>query len=238
MDASTFVRSLFALRHYFPAIADAGARGAPFAELETLGLEAEHAMNRATGGVNTHRGAIFTLGLLCAAAGSLAGEGAPRQTGPLRERLRAQWGQALRDRQRHSQAAASHGRRAARRHDLRGASEEAAEGFPVLFETTWPALRAATQAGLDAPGARLQALMQTIAVLDDTNLAHRGGMTGLRWAQQQARAFLAAASVSPHQGRAYAWAMHRSFVARGLSPGGSADHLAAACWLQRWCCGA
>src|SRR6478736_3489767 len=68
MDAGTFLRSIFALRHYFKAIASAGAAGSPFPILQHLGIEAEQRMLRATGGVNTHRGGIFCMGLLAAAA--------------------------------------------------------------------------------------------------------------------------------------------------------------------------
>ncbi len=69
MTALTFVRSISALRPYFHEIAILGAGDAPFTELlERLGIAAERRMLLATGGVNTHRGSIFTLGLLCAAA--------------------------------------------------------------------------------------------------------------------------------------------------------------------------
>ena len=71
MDASTFMRSLFALRHYFRRICLAGMRNAPFVQLKQLGIAAEAAMLKATHGINTHRGAIFSLGLLCAAAGRM-----------------------------------------------------------------------------------------------------------------------------------------------------------------------
>jgi len=70
MDAYTFMRSLFALRRYFVRIAALGVQGAPFHELQQCGINAESRMMAATGGVNTHRGAIFMLGLLCAAAGA------------------------------------------------------------------------------------------------------------------------------------------------------------------------
>jgi triphosphoribosyl-dephospho-CoA synthase len=69
MDVRTFMRSLHSLRRYFPAIARCGVDLPAFADLQKLGIAAEAAMLRATGGVNTHRGAIFNLGLLCAAAG-------------------------------------------------------------------------------------------------------------------------------------------------------------------------
>lgn len=64
MDAGTFLRSLFALRHYFTAVAYLGATGADFDALRRCGIAAEIAMLRATAGVNTHRGAVFSLGLL------------------------------------------------------------------------------------------------------------------------------------------------------------------------------
>src|SRR5436190_3340729 len=95
MDASTFVRSLFALRGHFRAMAAAGACAAPFSELRDLGLRAEAAMLFATGGVNTHRGAIFALGLLGAAAASTSVRGEKLTDGSLRSTLTNTWGAAL-----------------------------------------------------------------------------------------------------------------------------------------------
>ncbi|WP_241015220.1 triphosphoribosyl-dephospho-CoA synthase, partial [Burkholderia sp. Ac-20379] len=69
MDAATFARSAAAIRPFLAELAQAGAARAEMAALRRIGLRAEHAMLAATGGVNTHRGAIFGLGLLCAAAG-------------------------------------------------------------------------------------------------------------------------------------------------------------------------
>src|SRR6185369_8804633 len=77
MDFRTFLRSLHALRGYFPAITACGRQGPDFAPLQALGIAAETAMLAATGGINTHRGAIFNLGLLCAATGHLLAAGLP-----------------------------------------------------------------------------------------------------------------------------------------------------------------
>jgi len=231
MNAQTFMRSLFALRHAFAQMAALGAQGscgASFSALQRAGMAAEVQMLRATAGVNTHRGAIFTLGLLCASAGALAAAGQPLHSAALRHTIMACWGPALRERD--AQARDTHGSQVARTLGLRGANAEAASGFPVLFEVTIPALRAALRSGAGDQQARLQAFFHTMAVLDDTNLAHRGGLQGLRDAQAAARAWLAAGCTVEH-----AQALHREFVARRLSPGGSADLLAAACWALRVC---
>lgn len=228
MDARCFMRSLFALRHYFVRIAMLGATGAPFDQLQAAGIQAEARMLRATGGVNTHRGAVFTLGLLCAAAG--LGQGR-FDAGGLRMALLDRWGEALRARQ-HGNAT-SNGQRAAQRFGLRSVGEEAALGFPVLFEHAVPALAQARAWGLDDRHARLQALFEIMQRLDDTNLVHRGGLAGLRFAQSQAREFLSAGGADRPDALAHAQRIHRAFVARRLSPGGAADVLAAAGLVER-----
>ena len=231
MDASTFLRSLFALRHYFVRVAAQGAHSAAFAPLESLGIAAESRMLRATGGVNTHRGAIFTLGLLCAAAGAAHGRGLACSAANLRSTLLARWGGALAARA--SRASDSHGSRAARAHGLRSAGDEAARGLPTLFDHVLPALRAARRAGADDRGARLHVLFTAIAELADTNLVHRGGLPGLRFAQDRAREFLAEGGGLTADAPARAGRVHALFVERRLSPGGAADLLAAACWIER-----
>lgn len=229
MDAHTFMRSLFALRGYFVRIAELGAAGAPFEALEQAGITAEARMLAATGGINTHRGAIFMLGLLCASAGALAAQGERPTAEGVRAALDRHWGDALA--RRATRASALPGGIAARRLGLRGASAEAALGFPTLFDTAVPAWRAAVARGLSRQAAQLDTLFAVIATLDDSNLAHRGGLAGLRFAQAAARGFLAAGGAA--QGLPAAEAVGAEFVRRNLSPGGSADTLAATCWLAR-----
>ena len=232
MDAYTFMRSLFSLRHYFGQIAEAGFNGADFAVLERLGIEAEARMLAATGGVNTHRGAIFMLGLLCASAGAVTREhGFVAHANQLRDALRNNWGDALA--QRSERVSTLPGGIAARRHGLRSASQEAALAFPVLFETAVPALASAHARGLTRQQSRLDTLFHIMAVLDDSNLAHRGGLTGLRYAQRCARRFLDEGGAAGPEGLRKAQSIASEFVTRRLSPGGAADMLSAASWITR-----
>ncbi|WP_043176724.1 triphosphoribosyl-dephospho-CoA synthase, partial [Burkholderia ambifaria] len=92
MDAAMFARSAAVLRPYFAELAEAGARDADMAVLRKIGLRAEHAMLAATGGVNTHRGAIFGLGLLCAAAGRRTVPGTAARAMTLGAFVARRWG--------------------------------------------------------------------------------------------------------------------------------------------------
>jgi triphosphoribosyl-dephospho-CoA synthase len=223
MDARTFSRSASALRPYFAELADAGARDEDMQVLRTIGLRAERAMLEATGGVNTHRGAIFGLGLLCAAAGLRANIRVDPATS-LGVLVAHRWG---RDIISGPVTADSHGEQAGRRYGAGGARWEAAKGFPCVYQTGIPALRLACRLRPDdAEAARVQACFALIAVLGDTNLLHRAGAEGLRFAQCSAQAFIDNGGVGQMNWRGAAEAVHLAFVARGLSPGGAADLLA------------
>lgn len=224
MDASTFARSAAALRPYFAELADAGARDAEMSVLRKIGLRAEHAMLAATGGVNTHRGAIFGVGLLCAAAGRRSVPGAVAPDVTLGAWVARRWGADILAGPRLPD---SHGECVRRRYGVGGARREAADGFPAVYRIGLPALRRAAR---DVPGdpeaARVDACFALIAMLDDTNLLHRGGQAGLDFAQAAARAFMARGGVRANGWRERAASVHRGFVARRLSPGCAADLLA------------
>ena len=232
MDAGTFVRSLFSLRRYFFDIAVAGMEGAAFARLRDLGIAAEARMLRATGGVNTHRGAVFALGLLAAAAGSLHAQGRWPHDEAWRGELVRRWGRDLRLAE--APAEISHGMQAAARYRAGGARAQALAGFPAVFETGLPALRSALQAGATAQAARLHAFFHLLASLEDTNLLYRGGPEGLAWMRESAAGFVADGGVLAAGWRARAGRLHWECYTRRLSPGGSADMLAATCLVHAW----
>jgi triphosphoribosyl-dephospho-CoA synthase len=235
MTATTFMRSMFALRHYFVRITLAGMHGAPFSKLAALGVEAERRMLHATGGINTHRGAIFGLGLLCAALGACHASGAARKSAitavDIRAALVARWGAALAAHARPG-AADTHGTQVTERYRVGGARQEAALGMPAVFDLALPALRRARDAGRGPRRARIDALFALMAHISDTNVYHRGGKEGALVLKRHALAFVDAGGTAAPDWEARAERCHRIFVAHRLSPGGAADLLAAACLVE------
>jgi triphosphoribosyl-dephospho-CoA synthase len=221
MDARMLHASADLLKPYFVELAAAGAQGAEMGRLRVIGIEAERAMLAATGGVNTYRGAIFGLGLLVAAAGFRSVWRGKRTLGGIVSRL---WGDAILA---GPLALRSHGADAARRYGAGGARRQAADGFPTLYETGLLALASGEcLSNGDAEAARVQCCFALIAALDDTNLLHRGGPQGLDFARRSAAEFIARGGVGRVDWRTEARAVHEAFIARNLSPGGSADLLA------------
>ena len=234
MTAATFMRSIFALRRYFGEIAAAGSTDADFAQLMQLGMTAEQRMLRATAGINTHRGAIFFLGLLCAAAGYVITEnpaGAAITPAALRAAIGHRWGAAL-SRHCSQRSPTAHGTRASILHGIGGARAQAAAGMPAVFEIALPALQHTLAAGRSLHCARTDAFFSLLARLDDSNVYHRGGAAGGVLVRDLGQRFISqGGTASPHW-HATAVAGHRLLVARRLSPGGSADLLAATCLVH------
>ena len=226
MNAELLRKSARVLEPFFADLAAAGAGGAAMDRLRVIGIAAEDVMRTATGGVNTHRGAIFGLGLLAAAAGLRQRYGIAMTLGTIVANC---WGDGI--------ATSpidlhSHGSQVARRYKIGGARAEAALGFPSIYDIALPALAHGRNLAQDEQAARVQACMALIAQVEDSNLLYRGGPAGLAFAQRQAAAFLAAGGVGATDWRSGAAAIHDAFVVRRLSPGGCADLLAMALFVE------
>lgn len=208
MDVPLFERSAHALRPCFEEFVRLGIQGASPAALQQAGVRAEQAMFAATGGVNTHKGAIYSGALLLHAAGRLlSGE----EEGDLCE-LAAQTAAAI------PAPTGTHG--AAVRAQCGGIRTEAVSGYP----TAQAVLRQLRQSG------PLDALLLSVSRLDDSTLWHRGGAEGAQLVRSRAADILAAPA-SEREARTRRLDME--LIERNLSPGGSADLLAIAFFLEK-----
>lgn len=230
MNYASFVNSIAALRGYFADIAQAGLQAATYPELQKIALAAESRMLAATHGANTHRGAIFNLGLL-AAASAYQSTRPELQTQTCGMTVAKLWGPNILAAR--SQSAGSHGQIVYQQFAVGGAREQAAAGFPAVYDMALPALRRLLAAGVDQEQALIGTLMVLMAELIDTNLLWRGGEAGLIDVQRAARQFNRDGGVEHAQWRARLLSLHTSMVARNLSPGGSADLLAATWFVYK-----
>ena len=224
MDAEAFLASIAAIEPFIADLARAGACGADWPQLQEIGLLAEQAMMKATGGRNTHRGAIFSLGLLAAAAGHRAETASSDSLGSI---VRDRWadGILLPD----DLPGGSDGINMGHRHGVGGARREAKEGFPSVYHIGLPALR---KAGPHHSEACIQIFFELLAQCEDTTLLKRGGRDGWLFACSEANRFLAAGGVFTSGWETTAEEIHCAFVARNLTAGGVADLLAATLFVH------
>jgi triphosphoribosyl-dephospho-CoA synthase len=193
--------------------------------LAMIGRDGERAMFEATCGVNTHKGAIWALGLLVAGAVMC----------PFASDLRAIAGHAgriARHPDRPMPTAATNGSRAGQRYGVSGARGEAQNGFPHVVEIGLPALREARSRGVAETFARLDALLAIMAELDDTCLLHRGGDLALDTAKQGAAAVLRLGGTTTALGMAALHRLDGELLSLNASPGGAGDLLAATLFLD------
>ncbi|MFA7343529.1 MAG: triphosphoribosyl-dephospho-CoA synthase MdcB [Terrimicrobiaceae bacterium] len=231
MDYALLRTSAICLRGPFRELARAGADGASFSSgLVPIGLQAERLMMEATRGINTHRGAIFSLGLLVAAAASVQEK--PVCAEGIREAILSQWGPGLRAHAEDGVNAPGHGSAVRRTTGAGGAREEAAMGFPSIFESALPSFTRLRDAGVPFREAGIETLFLLIASVPDTNVIHRGGEEGGTFARKCARAFLQSGGIRNPGWLELALQTHREFIARNLSPGGAADLLAGTIFLH------
>ncbi|MFD7921412.1 triphosphoribosyl-dephospho-CoA synthase [Streptomyces sp. NPDC059740] len=196
-------------------------------ELAALGRAAEARMMVTTGGVNTHRGAIWALGLLVAGAALPPGRPSAREVAARAAAIARHPDTAC-----PADAARTHGAAVHADYGVHGARGQARAAFPHVTDVALPALRAARSAGATTATARLDALLALMARLDDTCVLHRGGPAGLATVQQGARRVLAAGGAATPSGRTALAALDEQLRTERLSPGGCADLLAATLLLD------
>ncbi|MGY2165247.1 triphosphoribosyl-dephospho-CoA synthase [Pseudomonas tolaasii] len=199
-----------------------GEVGLPLREaLGRIGREGEEAMLATTQGVNTHRGAIWALGLLTAAAAL-----APRAVTLTAAKLAL-----LNDR--YAPQPMSHGAQVAQRYGARGAREEAQLGFPSVVQRGLPQLCKSRLQNSGEQNARLDALLAIMTELADTCVLYRAGPEGISAMQLGAQAVLDAGGSATLAGRRQLHELDQQLLALNASPGGAADLLAACLFIDR-----
>ena len=228
MGMKHFFASANALRSYLCKFAESGYlnRDLPpeeaFQKLRPLGIEAEQAMLKATHGVNTHKGAIFSLGLLCAAAGRL--DPFEWSDKALLKQCAAMCRDVLSDFDGLTQEnARTEGERLFIQYGITGVRGQAKEGFPAVMDVGLPVFRKGLAEGLSVNDAGCATLLHLIATTDDTNLIRRSDRQTQLDIRRQIASLLAD---TPYPATDVIEQLDQQFIEKNLSPGGSADLLA------------
>ena len=233
MDIYTLLTSASCLWPYFCACVHIGRESAArpaqetFAALRFPGKLAEGGMLAATKGVNTHKGAIFSMGLACAALGRLDRARWAEPEAVLRQIAAMTVGVERELAAPHDAANETAGQRFYRLRGVTGVRGQAAAGFPTVLAYGLPVLETGLAEGRSKDEAGAAALLAILARTEDTNMLSRGGVETAQAKREQLLALLAE---SPYPDRACLEALDREYMAGRLSPGGSAD-LLALCWL-------
>ena len=238
MDFFTFMASSAALGPFFFDCARQGAQfegedpAALFSLLRNPGKAAERSMFRATGGVNTHKGLIFSLGIISAAAAYCQRDDPARQSQQVEHVCNTvsamTRGICARELgQTESGRKPTYGEQLYREYGMKGVRGEAESGFATVRTHTLPVLNGLLSYGkYSLNDSLVQTLLHLIAVNDDTNIAARGGPGALRYAKEYAAQVLAVGGALTPHGMEAVHQMDRDFIERNISPGGSADLLA------------
>ena len=239
MDHALMQRSIQALHPYFVRLAQLGFTDKQpcHDEIVNIGIEAEREMFKVTGGVNTHKGALFSIGL---AAVALAGESFCRITQAEECGTMAYNDVNSKQIQSLSNSIASlarlfpdtngtHGSKAKANNILKGALDNAREGYTQLFKAWLPFYIDRIAEGDNY--ALHKTLLRIMCDLDDTNIVYRTSMETMQEVKTEARQMLDA-SRNIVNFEAALQAMNTDYIHRNISPGGSADMLSLVVFLS------
>lgn len=232
MDHALMSRSIRAIHPYFVRLALLGfAADMPsHDDIVKTGIEAERAMFEATNGVNTYKGALFSMGLAVVAAAGKAWQGCSITPQTLSAAI-SKLAFAFPD------TKGTHGSKAkqtaaSETATFKGALDNAREGYPMLFNDWLPFYANLSKNG--EPHALHLTLLRIMCDLDDTNIVYRTSLAMMKQVKEESRSVLSRWSEATH-GTPQADGdtnldtilgdMNRSFVQRNISPGGSADML-------------
>lgn len=208
MDYALMSKSISALRPYLTRLAVESAKDIDPAKIKEIGIEAEKAMLKATGGVNTHKGALFCIGLSVAAASCLACSTGAVEAYSFKELVSRAASEI-------PSARGTHGAEAKRSFKAVGALENARAAYPELFADWLP-----YYLSLEGDPFRChKTLLHIMTTVDDTNILHRRGAEGLAHAEAEAARLLEDFSESGLS------SLNKDFIRENISPGGSADML-------------
>ncbi|MBQ6278971.1 MAG: [Muribaculaceae bacterium] len=218
MDYAIMLKSINALRSYFAQLAVISFSDClpEASQLQNMGIDAEKKMLAATGGINTHRGALFSMGLAVVAACHILATGCSSN-------FLDQWCKIVASIASQMPGSDnSHGNSVKAQHNVAGALDIARTGYSEMVNK-WLEYYCDN---CNDEQIKHKTLLLIMCSLDDTNVIHRAGFEMALQVKQEAAHLLENFSIEGLE------QMNQSFIARNISPGGAADMLSLTLFLS------
>ena len=210
MDYNLMLKSIYSLHPYFTKLSCLAYNEdvINIDKIKTIGIEAEKQMLFTTNGVNTYKGALFSMGLVLYAASYLCQQRDKVQEQQLQKTIKLLS-------TKFSQPDDTHGKKVIEKHNIKGALNSAIDGYPLLFDEWLPFFIKHK----NEEHSLIKLLLFIMTNLDDTNIYYRKGEEVVAHVKQQAQEILDDFSIDRVE------KLNREFVKENISPGGAADML-------------
>ncbi|EKT58599.1 triphosphoribosyl-dephospho-CoA synthase CitG [Providencia sneebia] len=238
MALTDFHLSANAIAKHFPDFLFAGAKykHLPLPQVLTkiriIGIACEKSMFHATSGVNTHKGTIFSLGLMLTVIGRKLALNLPLIAESICQDV-AQMCQGITAELKQNTIRPTAGQRLYQAYGLTGARGEAECGYKLVTELSLPYYLKQLINGTDPEIALINTLILLMENNNDTNIANRGGIDGLIWVKEKAKLILTQQSLNKSDYLTIIKNFDDECIIKNLSPGGSADLLILTWFLAR-----
>ena len=221
MDYNLMMKSIYSLHPYFTKLSCLAYNKdvIDIDKIKIIGIEAEKQMLFTTNGVNTYKGALFSMGLVLYAASYLCQQRDKVQEQQLQKTIKLLS-------TKFSQPDDTHGKKVIEKHNIKGALNSAIDGYTLLFDEWLPFYRKHRNEEYSL----IKLLLFIMTNLDDTNIYYRKGEEVVAHVKQQAQEILDDFSIDRVE------KLNREFVKENISPGGAADMLSLTLFIHSIIC--
>lgn len=239
MDFFTFINSSAAISYGFYEIAEVSKNFDGknpidlFNKIRPIGIKMESDMLNSTGGINTHKGIIFSLGLVCSAASTLNSNSKLEtiRAENIAEYVSKMTNGLTKELEYKKKSSLTNGEKIFKSYGIKGIRGEVESGFSTVFKTSLDELRKSYYTFSNKNNLFIQMLFRLMAECEDSNIISRHNPETLYEVQEMARKFLFSGGMYKPSGISKVKELDTLFIKRNISPGGSADLLAVSIFL-------
>ncbi|MDS0526486.1 triphosphoribosyl-dephospho-CoA synthase CitG [Clostridium sp. SHJSY1] len=234
MDFFTFIDSISVLNKYFMIFVQEGFSDRSYKEIfervRIIGIEAEKDMFIKTKGVNTHKGMLFLIGIICAAIGKAFNE---KKNFDEIKYIIQYMAKGIVDTELTSlknKSELSHGEALYIKYNIQGIRGEVERGIPTVFDFSLDLYKQSKDLSIN--DRLIHTLIGIMQICDDSTIIHRHSIEVLEEVKERSKEIISFGGMKSEMGRRKINSLCSEFIKRNISPGGSADLLGVTVFLD------